>query len=106
MDTTEFTIEDATQKINRAISPHKLRFTEIEWFSKFSVKESVAENFQIKDRIFLAGDSCHIHSVNGGQGLNTGLADAFNLMWKLNMSLKSVESQPKIRVPLTLFQII
>lgn len=87
MDTTAFTIEDATQKINRATSPHKLRFTEIEWFSKFSVKESVAENFQIKDRIFLAGDSCHIHSVNGGQGLNTGLADAFNLMWKLNMRL-------------------
>lgn len=40
------------------------------------------------DRIFLAGDACHIHSVNGGQGLNTGLADAFNLMWKLNMVIK------------------
>jgi hypothetical protein len=47
------------------------------------VKESVAEKFFVRDRIFLAGDACHIHSVNGGQGLNTGLADAFNLMWKL-----------------------
>jgi 2-polyprenyl-6-methoxyphenol hydroxylase-like FAD-dependent oxidoreductase len=83
MDTKDFTLEDALAKINRAMHPHALRFTEITWFSRFSVKESVAEKFFVRDRIFLAGDACHIHSVNGGQGLNTGLADAFNLMWKL-----------------------
>ena len=88
MDIPDFTFEDAMAMINRAMRPHSLRFTEVEWFSKFSVKESVAEKFFVKDRIFLAGDACHIHSVNGGQGLNTGLADAFNLMWKLNMVLK------------------
>lgn len=88
MDTLDFTFEDAMAKILRAMRPHSLRFTEVEWFSKFSVKESVAEKFFVKERIFLAGDACHIHSVNGGQGLNTGLADAFNLMWKLNMALK------------------
>lgn len=85
MDTKDFTQEEAVQKINRAMSPHTLRFQKIVWFSQFSVKESVAEKFSVKDRVFLAGDACHIHSVNGGQGLNTGLADAFNLMWKLNM---------------------
>lgn len=85
MDTTEFTLEDATAKIHRAIKPHSLSFTEVVWFSQFSVKESIAENFAIENRVFLAGDASHIHSVNGGQGLNTGLADAFNLIWKLNM---------------------
>ncbi|KGP64103.1 hypothetical protein EP47_08130 [Legionella norrlandica] len=85
MDTKHFTLRDATDKINHAMQPHTLRFEEIVWFSQFSVKESVAEKFFIRNRIFLAGDACHIHSVNGGQGLNTGLADAFNLMWKLNM---------------------
>lgn len=85
MDTKDFCIEKAIEKINRAMQPHTLRFKEIVWFSQFSVKESVAEKFFIENRIFLAGDACHIHSVNGGQGLNTGLADAFNLMWKLNM---------------------
>lgn len=85
MDTKDFTIEDAMAKINHAITPHTLNFKEIVWFSQFSVKESVAEKFFVEDRIFLAGDACHIHSVNGGQGLNTGLADAFNLIWKLNM---------------------
>lgn len=85
MDTKDFTLEQATAKMNRALQPHTLRFKEIVWFSQFSVKESVAERFAVQDRIFLAGDACHIHSVNGGQGLNTGLGDAFNLIWKLNM---------------------
>jgi len=84
MDTKAFTLEEAIKKINYAIQPHLLSIEKIIWFSQFSVKESVAEKFFVHNRIFLAGDACHIHSVNGGQGLNTGLADAFNLMWKLN----------------------
>lgn len=85
MDTKDFTVAEAIEKINRVIKPHTLSFKEIVWFSQFSVKESVADKFFVEDRVFLAGDACHIHSVNGGQGLNTGLADAFNLIWKLNM---------------------
>lgn len=85
MDSKEYEIEEAIYKIKRAIKPHTLLFKEVVWFSQFSVKESVAEKFFTKERVFLAGDACHIHSVNGGQGLNTGLADAFNLMWKINM---------------------
>ena len=34
-------------------------------------------------RVFLAGDAAHIHSPAGGQGMNTGMGDAFNLAWKL-----------------------
>lgn len=85
MDRKNFTIEEAMEKINNAMSPHTIEIKELVWFSQFSVKESVAEKYIIQDRIILAGDACHIHSVNGGQGLNTGLADAFNLMWKINM---------------------
>jgi 2-polyprenyl-6-methoxyphenol hydroxylase-like FAD-dependent oxidoreductase len=88
MDSKDFTFKDAVDKINKAVRPHSLSFKKIVWYSQFSVKESVAENFFIHDCIFLAGDSCHIHSVNGGQGLNTGIADAFNLIWKLNLVLK------------------
>lgn len=85
MDVKDFTFEEALAKINIALNPFKVKIKELIWFSSFSVKESVAESYFVKDRIFLAGDACHIHSVNGGQGLNTGLADAFNLIWKLNM---------------------
>lgn len=85
MDRKNFSLEEAIDKISLAIEPHSLKFKKIIWYSQFSVKESVAKKFFIHERIFLAGDACHIHSVNGGQGLNTGLADAFNLIWKLNM---------------------
>jgi 2-polyprenyl-6-methoxyphenol hydroxylase-like FAD-dependent oxidoreductase len=88
MDTKNFIFTDALAKINRAIAPYSVKIKTLEWFSQFSVKESVAEKFFIEDRVFLAGDACHIHSVNGGQGLNTGLADAFNLIWKLNMVIQ------------------
>ena len=89
MDKEEFSLEDAILKINIAMNPFKVKLKKLIWFSKFSVKESVVDKFCIENRIFLAGDASHIHSVNGGQGLNTGLSDAFNLIWKLKMVLKN-----------------
>ena len=35
------------------------------------------------EHIFLAGDAAHVHSPAGGQGMNTGIQDAYNLGWKL-----------------------
>ena len=87
MDVNEFTQDQVVEKINAAMNPYALSFEKIVWYSKFSVKESVAKNFVINNNVFLVGDACHIHSVNGGQGLNTGLGDAFNLIWKLNMTI-------------------
>lgn len=88
MDTKNFTLEEAMAKINHAMQPHRAEIKKLEWFSQFSVKESVAQEYFLQERVFLAGDAAHIHSVNGGQGLNTGLGDAFNLMWKIGMVLK------------------
>ncbi|MDY1033906.1 FAD-binding protein [Stenotrophomonas sp. CFBP8980] len=85
MDTREFTFEQVMARINRATRPYSVRFSDVRWFSKFSVKEAVAARFAVENRVFLVGDACHIHSVHGGQGLNTALADAFNLMWKIGM---------------------
>ena len=44
--------------------------------------------FSPKRSIVLAGDAAHIHSVNGGQGLNTGIADAFALAWRLHLAVR------------------
>lgn len=52
------------------------------WSSSFSVKHLVAARHR-QGRVFLAGDAAHIHSPVGGQGLNTGIQDAYNLLWKL-----------------------
>ena len=52
------------------------------WLAAFNINERKIANFR-HNRIFLAGDAAHIHSPAGGQGMNTGMQDAFNLAWKL-----------------------
>ncbi|KAA0997768.1 2-polyprenyl-6-methoxyphenol hydroxylase [Paraburkholderia panacisoli] len=57
------------------------------WLSRFSNETRLADSYR-SGRIFLAGDSSHIHAPFGGQGLNVGLQDAFNLGWKLAAVIK------------------
>ena len=52
------------------------------WFSTYQLEHRMAEKFR-NQRCFLIGDAAHIHSPAGGQGMNTGLQDAYNLVWKL-----------------------
>ena len=52
------------------------------WLSRFGDATRLAEAYR-KRRVLLAGDAAHIHPPFGGQGLNLGLQDAFNLGWKL-----------------------
>lgn len=52
------------------------------WFSNFRIHHRITPEYR-KGRVFLAGDSAHIHSPAGGQGMNTGMQDAYNLAWKL-----------------------
>ena len=54
------------------------------WLSRFRINERKVKDYR-KGRVFLAGDAAHIHSPAGGQGMNTGMQDAFNLAWKLAM---------------------
>jgi 4,5-epoxidase len=53
------------------------------WTSVFRFHRRVASTYR-RQRMFLAGDAAHIHSALGGQGMNTGIGDAFNLGWKLS----------------------
>lgn len=57
------------------------------WLSRFGNATKLANTYQHK-RVFLAGDAAHIHFPAGGQGLNIGLQDAFNLGWKLGLAIK------------------
>jgi 2-polyprenyl-6-methoxyphenol hydroxylase-like FAD-dependent oxidoreductase len=52
------------------------------WLSRFTDATRLAERYRT-GRVFLAGDAAHVHPPLGGQGLNLGIQDAFNLGWKL-----------------------
>lgn len=52
------------------------------WLSRFGNATRQAERYRA-GRVLLAGDAAHVHPPLGGQGLNLGIQDAFNLGWKL-----------------------
>ena len=52
------------------------------WLSSFGDATRLAERYRV-GRVLLAGDAAHVHPPMGGQGLNLGVQDAFNLGWKL-----------------------
>ncbi|MBF2028281.1 MAG: FAD-dependent monooxygenase [Oscillatoriales cyanobacterium C42_A2020_001] len=57
------------------------------WMSNFKVNYRMVKTYR-QGQVFLAGDAAHIHSPFGGQGMNTGIQDAYNLAWKLALVLQ------------------
>jgi hypothetical protein len=82
-DRSQPTLDEIQAHVDDAGLSH-LRLSEPEWLSYFAVNERVASRNRV-GRIFLLGDASHIHSPAGGQGMNTGMQDAFNLGWKLKL---------------------
>ncbi|MFE1328351.1 FAD-dependent oxidoreductase [Streptomyces sp. NPDC058741] len=61
---------------------HGVRVGEPEWTSVFTFQQRMVERMQ-QGRVFVAGDAAHVHSPASGQGMNTGVQEAYNLAWKL-----------------------
>jgi len=59
-----------------------IRVVRSHWLTSFEIHHARVPAYRW-GRVFLAGDAAHIHSPAGGQGMNTGMQDAFNLAWKL-----------------------
>ena len=57
------------------------------WTSKWEIWNRLASGYR-RNRIFLVGDSAHVHSPSGGQGMNCCMQDAHNLAWKLSLVLR------------------
>jgi 2-polyprenyl-6-methoxyphenol hydroxylase-like FAD-dependent oxidoreductase len=75
------TLEDI-QRVLDARGPGGIKAGDPVWLSNFSINERKVEDYR-SGRVFVAGDAAHVHSPAGGQGMNTGMQDAFNLTWKL-----------------------
>ena len=57
------------------------------WLSFFRISERQVDRY-VSGNVLLSGDAAHVHSPAGGQGMNTGVQDAFNLGWKLALILR------------------
>lgn len=75
------TLEEMQEHLSER-GPSGLTLHNPHWLSSFRISERRVDRFR-KGRVLLAGDAAHIHSPAGGQGMNTGIQDAFNLGWKL-----------------------
>lgn len=75
---------EEVQQILDVRGPQGLVASDPVWLSEFTINERKVADFRA-GRVFLAGDAAHVHSPAGGQGMNTGMHDAFNLAWKLSL---------------------
>ena len=68
----------------------ELGLLEVRWKSRFHCDERQVAQYR-HGRVFLAGDAAHVHSPMGGQGMNTGVQDAANLAWKIDVALDGAD---------------
>lgn len=76
------TLEAVQQLCVRRSGRTDIRLHDLRWISLYRVNTRMVDRYQV-GRVILAGDAAHVHSSAGGQGLNTGVQDAYNLGWKL-----------------------
>jgi len=85
-DEVEILYEEIEQRI-RQEAEIELDISNVNWFSVYKVHTRHVNKFS-EGRCFVAGDAAHIHTPAGGQGMNTGIQDAYNLAWKMAYVLK------------------
>jgi 2-polyprenyl-6-methoxyphenol hydroxylase-like FAD-dependent oxidoreductase len=83
--------EEELQKIYDQRSPIPARFHDTTWTSWFRINSRMVPRLKV-GRFLLGGDSAHIHSPAGAQGMNTGIQDMINLCWKLALVVKAQAS--------------
>lgn len=76
---------------DRRAGAGRVQLTDASWLSIYRVNVRMVECYR-NGRVFLAGDAAHVHSPAGGQGMNTGMQDAYNLGWKLDAVLHGADT--------------
>ena len=85
-------LEDFRERL-RAVAGTDFGVHAPRWLSCFGDATRLAERYRV-GRVLLAGDAAHVHPPAGGQGLNLGVQDAFNLGWKLAAQVRGWAPEP------------
>ena len=88
---TDLGFDDLEKAIKETVG-FPMEIEKMNWFSVYKLHHRSVDTFK-KGNVFLAGDAAHIHSPAGGQGMNTGLQDAYNLTWKMALVLKKIAGE-------------
>ncbi len=84
---TDVTLELLRRLMAERIGDRTTQISNPTWLTEFRISCRMVDRFRER-RVFLAGDAAHVHSPTGGQGIATGMQDAYNLAWKLGMALR------------------
>lgn len=88
----ETPLQDVIDTANEIMTPYSIDVKNVVWNTIYEVGHRVADHFDDLEsevssgdhpRVFIAGDACHTHSAQAGQGMNVSMQDGFNLGWKL-----------------------
>ena len=87
VDVHSITPEEVLEQARKVFHPWKLEMVApLSWFAVWKISERIARSFSAPNqRVHLAGDAAHIHSVMGAFGLNVSIIDTCNLAWKVGM---------------------
>ncbi|HTW39076.1 MAG TPA: FAD-dependent monooxygenase [Steroidobacteraceae bacterium] len=88
---SETSLEVLQRLVDRRTGQGGPHLTDATWVSLWRANVRMVDRYRA-GRVFLAGDAAHVHSPAGGQGMNTGIQDAYNLGWKLAAVLRGVDA--------------
>lgn len=80
-------LETLQSLVHAAVKSPKIKLSDPTWMTIWRPNIRMVEQYR-DGRVLLAGDAAHVHSAAGGQGMNTGIQDAYNLGWKLALVLR------------------
>lgn len=84
----EPTLADVQTALDQ-LAPPGTQASNLRWSSVFRISHGIVDRYG-EGRVFVAGDAAHLHPPAGGQGMNTGIQDAWNLAWKLALAVRRI----------------